>query len=76
MVLSLISPFLATLRGEGSPPAVVKQLLDLSSAGAGLEKQLTPQYGSEGQVSAARSRDPAAPGLVLTIQPGNCRPII
>ena len=44
-----------------------KQLLDL---GGDIQKRLMPQFGSGDQVSAAVSKDAAAPGLVITIQPG------
>jgi hypothetical protein len=44
-----------------------KQLLELKP---GAEKQWTPQYGAEPQVSASLSQDPAAPGLVVTFRPG------
>jgi len=44
-----------------------KDLLDLSTDAA---QRLTPQWGCEKQVKAAPSQDPAAPGLVITIQPG------
>jgi beta-glucanase (GH16 family) len=51
----------------GQDPAATKDLLVLSSD---LAKRITPQSGAEAQVSALPSRAPAAPGLVITIQPG------
>jgi beta-glucanase (GH16 family) len=61
--LMLGSQLVSAARADGP----TKDLLDLKSA---VQKRVTPQWGGEGQVSAAPSRDPAAPGLVLTIQPG------
>ena len=55
------------VRAEGPSSAATKPLLDPASSVA---KRLTPQFGSESQVAAKLSQDPAAPGLVLTIQPG------
>ena len=59
LALSLASP--------AAEPDATKDLLDLKG---NVAKRLTPQHGAEGQVSATVSRDAAAPGLVLTIQPG------
>jgi beta-glucanase (GH16 family) len=44
-----------------------KELLDLRGD---IQKRLVPQFGTGDQVSAAASKDAAAPGLVITIQPG------
>ncbi len=63
ILLLLSSQLVSTARADGP----TKQLLDLSGD---IQKRLTPQYGSNDQVSAAVSKDPAAPGLVITIQPG------
>ncbi len=43
---------------------------DLLALNNDVQKRISPQYGSNGQVSAAVSQDPAAPGLVITIKPG------
>jgi len=67
VLLSLAIQLVPAARAEAPAPGATKDLLDLKSD---VEKRLTPQYGSEGQVSAARSQDAAAPGLVITIQPG------
>ncbi len=57
------SQLLSAVRAEGP----TKQLLDLDGD---IQKRLTPQFGANDQVSAAVSKDPAVPGLVITIQPG------
>jgi len=56
-------------RAEGTTPTPRKPLLDLSASG--VEQRFTPTYGAKRQVSLARSHDAAAPGVVVTIQPGN-----
>ena len=63
VLLLLASQLVSPAWAEGP----TKQLLDLSGD---FQKHLTPQFGSNDQVSAAVSKDPAAPGLVITIQPG------
>ncbi|MGA2067383.1 MAG: glycoside hydrolase family 16 protein [Thermoguttaceae bacterium] len=45
-----------------------KDLLDLKNLD--VAARMAPQYGSDGQVSAAVSRDPAAAGLAISIKPG------
>ena len=67
VVLSLAIQLVQAAWAEGPAPGATKDLLDLKGE---IEKRLTPQFGAEGQVSAARSQDPATPGLVITIQPG------
>jgi beta-glucanase (GH16 family) len=54
--------FAGPIRAEDAP---AKPLLDVAAEGA--EKRLTP---SCEQVTVARSSDAAAPGLIVTIQPG------
>lgn len=55
-------------------PASAAPTADATRDLLGLEndiaKRLTPQFGCEGQVTAAVSQDPVAPGLVISIQPG------
>jgi len=67
VVLSLAIQLVSAAWAEGPAPGATKDLLDLKGD---IGKRLTPQFGAEGQVSAARSQDAAAPGLVITIQPG------
>ncbi len=57
----------APLHAQIPAPANTKDLLALTGD---LAKRITPQSGSEGQVTAVASQDSAAPGLVITIQPG------
>ena len=63
VLLLLASQLVSAVQADGP----TKQLLDLSGD---IQKRLTPQFGPSDQVSAAVSKDPAAPGLVITIQPG------
>ncbi len=63
ILLLLGSQLASTVKAEGP----TQQLLDL---GSDIQKRLTPHSGSSDQVSAAISKDAAAPGLVVTIQPG------
>lgn len=58
------SQLLSAVRAEGP----TKQLLDLDGD---IQKRLTPQFGANDQVSAAVSKDPAVPGLVITIRPAS-----
>ena len=71
LIVASLSPVVGPIpavRAE-SPAAVGKKaLLDLSARGA--ENRATPTYGADRQVRVARSQDPAAPGLSVTIQPG------
>ena len=53
----------------GSPALAADKLL-IDMGAPGVEKRLTPSFGAESQVSVARSENPVAPGLVVTIQPG------
>ena len=53
---------------DGPMPTARKPLLDLSAPG--VEQRLMPSYGADRQVNAVRSPAPAAPGVVVTIQPG------
>ena len=55
------------LASAAPAPGATKNLLNLKGD---MAKRLTPQFGSEGQVSAAVSQDAATPGLIITIQPG------
>lgn len=48
--------------------ATDKPLIDIGAPGA--ESRFTPAGGSNGQVTAAKSDDPAAPGVVIKIAPG------
>jgi beta-glucanase (GH16 family) len=57
----------AGLARAAEPPA--KTLLNVSAPRA--ERRFKPSYAAEKQVSVAASRDPAAPGLVVSIQPGD-----
>ena len=67
-VLSAVLLLLGSqLVSAAQPEGPTKQLLDLNG---NIQKRLTPQYGSSDQVSAAVSKNPATPGLVITIQPG------
>lgn len=70
VLLSLSCAFAASAAtpASGTGTAHEKPLIDLVSVG--VEKQISPQSGSEAQVSMARSKDPAAPGVVITIAPG------
>lgn len=63
LLLSLIG-FLPSACAKVPVSPSQKPLLDMS---AGVEKRLTP---TSSQVTVARSRNPAAPGVVVTIQPG------
>ena len=63
VVLTLALQPVPAARAEGP----TKDLLELNRD---LVQRLTPQFGSGDQVNAAPSRDAAAPGLVITIQPG------
>jgi len=67
--LTFLLPLLLAIAPQGrcEPPAPLP-LVDVNSPD--VEKLLTPQNGAESQVSAARSTDPAAPGIIITIQPG------
>jgi beta-glucanase (GH16 family) len=69
--LLLATAMTAAVRAEGTTRAAQKPLLDLSAPEA--PQGLKPSYGAKGQVSIAWSRDPAAPGLLVTIQPGKVR---
>ena len=60
---------ISTAQADRPAAAAVKPLLDLSAPGA-VENRLKPSWGAEGQMGVARSQDPAAPGVVVTIQPG------
>lgn len=63
VALVLAPTLTSAVRAEGS----TKDLLELKN---GLQQRLTPQYGSDDQVSAAPSEDAAAPGLAIIIRPG------
>ncbi|HAU37109.1 MAG TPA: hypothetical protein DCX07_05270 [Phycisphaerales bacterium] len=67
IVAALASAWLSPclLAEEAAAP---KALLDVSADGA--EKLVSPQNGSEDQIRVTRSQDSAAPGLIVTIQPG------
>ncbi|HZK80271.1 MAG TPA: hypothetical protein VFC46_04370, partial [Humisphaera sp.] len=58
---------LALALGADAPAPAEKSLLDLTAGNANLAKILTP---SCAQVTAEPSKNPATPGLVVTIQPG------
>ncbi|HEY3330858.1 MAG TPA: glycoside hydrolase family 16 protein [Capsulimonadaceae bacterium] len=51
-----------------APAGPVKPVVDV--AAPGVSAQFASSQGSGGQASAADSTDPAAPGVVITIQPG------
>jgi len=63
VLLLLGSQFVSAVRADGP----TQQLLDLRGD---VQKRLAPHFGAEDQVSATVSKDPAAPGLVLSIRPG------
>ncbi|MGB8355431.1 MAG: family 16 glycosylhydrolase [Chthoniobacteraceae bacterium] len=67
--LTLLVPLLLSITppAQCDPPAPLP-LVNVASPDVG--KLLTPQSGSEAQVTTAPSADPAAPGIVVTIQPG------
>ena len=66
--LLLAAGFVASARADGAAPLAGRPLLDVAAAAAA--QRLTPTYGAKDTVSVASSRDPAAPGLLVTIQPG------
>lgn len=53
--------------GTSVAPAVLP-LFDI--AAENVENRFSPDFGSEGQVTAVRSKDPKAPGIAVTILPG------
>ena len=66
LLLSLAMLLAPPAQAQAPAPAT-KDLLGLNN---GVEKRITVQSGAEKQVVAARSQDATAPGLVITIQPG------
>ncbi len=63
VLLFLASQLFSTVQAADA----VKELLDLRGD---IQKHLVPQFGAGDQVSAAVSKDAAAPGLTITIRPG------
>jgi beta-glucanase (GH16 family) len=68
VLLSLVIQLGAVARAAEPKPGATKDILELKSD---VLKRLTPQHGAEAQVSTSVSQDAAAPGLVLSIKPGN-----
>ena len=62
----------ALAQPAATPPAASAALDDplINLSAEGIAKLVSPQAGSEKQVTVARSKDPAAPGVVVTIAPG------
>ena len=63
MLLAVVTQNDAASQAQGP----TKDLLNLSGD---IQKRVSPQWGAEGQVTAAPSKDPATPGLMISIQPG------
>ena len=75
--LAAVTPFawhlIPLALGESATSSAANTFPELplfNQATANVESRFAPQSGSEGQVEATRSQDPAAPGVVVTVKPG------